>query len=52
MMLKIKIPPESGNRAVKDGSMAKAFESLNEKIKPEAVYFSMEDGMRCAFFFL
>jgi hypothetical protein len=51
MMLKIKIPPESGNRAVKDGTMAKAFESLNAKIKPEAVYFSMEDGMRCAFFF-
>jgi len=51
MMLKVKIPPESGNRAVKDGTMAKAFETLNEKFKPEAAYFSMEDGMRCAYFF-
>ena len=47
MMLKIKIPPESGNRAMKDGSLAKAFQVLNEKLNPEATYFSMEDGMRC-----
>lgn len=51
MMLKIKIPPEAGNRAVADGSMVKAFESLKAKLKPEAIYFSMEDGMRCVFVF-
>jgi hypothetical protein len=51
MMLKIKIPPDSGNRAARDGSMAKAFQSLKERVNPEAAYFSMEDGMRCAYFF-
>lgn len=50
MMLKIKIPVEHGNRAVADGSMVKAFQVLKEKLKPEATYFAMEDGMRCAFF--
>lgn len=49
MMLKIKIPVEHGNRAAKDGSMVKAFQSLIEKLKPEATYFFLEDGMRCAY---
>ena len=49
MMLKVKIPPEHGNRAAKDGSMQKAFQSLREKLKPEATYFSMDEGMRCAY---
>ena len=51
MLLKIKFPPESGSRAVRDGSMGKAFNALQEKLKPEAAYFSMEDGMRCAYLF-
>ena len=49
MMLRIKFPPESGSRAVQDGSMAKAFQTLKEKLNPEAAYFSMEDGMRAAY---
>ena len=51
MILKIKIPPDSGNRAAQDGSMAKAFQNLKEQLNPEAAYFSMEDGMRCAYIF-
>jgi hypothetical protein len=50
-MLKIKFPPNSGSRAVKDGSMAKAFQMLKQQLNPEAAYFSMEDGMRCAYIF-
>ena len=49
MMLKIKIPVEHGNRAAKDGTMVRAFDSLKKKLKPEAVYFSTDDGMRCAY---
>ena len=49
MMMTIRIPVEHGNRAVQDGSMTKAFESLFEKLKPEATYFSMLDGLRAAF---
>jgi len=51
MMMKIKIPPESGSRSAQDGSMAKAFRTVKEQLNPEAAYFSMEDGMRCAFIF-
>lgn len=51
MMLKIKFPPDSGTRAAIDGSMVKAFQILKEQLKPEAAYFSMEDGMRCAYVF-
>ncbi|HUU25181.1 MAG TPA: hypothetical protein VMW68_06400 [Methyloceanibacter sp.] len=51
MMLKIKFPPESGNRSAKDGSMAEAFQTLKAQLNPEAAYFSMEDGMRCAYLF-
>jgi uncharacterized Fe-S cluster-containing protein len=49
LMMTIKIPVEHGNQAVKDGSMAKAFENLMDKIKPEAAYFSMLDGYRAAY---
>jgi hypothetical protein len=51
MMMKIKFPPESGNRAAQDGSMAKAFQTLKARLNPEAAYFCMEDGMRCAYLF-
>jgi hypothetical protein len=51
MMLKIKFPPDSGSRAVQDGSMVKAFQMLKQQLNPEAAYFSMEDGMRCAYIF-
>ena len=51
MLLRIKIPVEHGNRAARDGSMAKAFESIFDKLKPEAAYFSMEYGLYTAYFF-
>ena len=50
MMLKILIPVEHGNRAAKDGSMKQALDNLFEELKPEAAYFVMEDGDRCAIF--
>jgi len=51
MMLKILIPTESGNDAVKDGSLAKLFEAAIAKLKPEASYFVAQDGVRSAMFF-
>ena len=50
MMMKIRIPVEHGNQAVQDGSMTRAFEAIQEKLKPEAAYFFMDDGLRTALF--
>jgi hypothetical protein len=34
MMLKIVIPTETGNQAIKDGSLHKIFEATMSKLKP------------------
>ena len=51
MLLKIKIPTEQGNRAIKDGSLGKILEATVTKLKAEAAYFIAEDGRRCALIF-
>jgi hypothetical protein len=51
MMLKIKIPTEHGNRAVKDGSLPKILEATMGKLKPEAAYFVADNGLRTAMIF-
>jgi hypothetical protein len=48
MMLQIVIPTETGNQAIKDGSLHKAFEATMSKLKPEAAYFFPEHGLRSA----
>ena len=48
MMLKIVIPTETGNHAIKDGSLQKSFEAIMGKLKPEAAYFFPEHGLRSA----
>lgn len=50
-MMKVGIPVEKGNTAVRDGSLQRLFESLAKKIQPEAVYFTAIDGKRTALFF-
>ena len=51
MMLKITVPTDVGNRAFKDGSLAKAIEATMNKLKPEASYFLANHGHRCAMLF-
>ncbi|MFY2824167.1 hypothetical protein [Ruegeria sp. MALMAid1280] len=51
MMLKVQIPPEAGSKAIQEGKMGQIFSDLMQKIKPEAAYFSQEDGVRTAYFF-
>lgn len=48
MMLKISIPVEAGNNAIKDGSLPSTIQGLIERLKPEASYFFPEDGQRTA----
>jgi hypothetical protein len=48
MMLQIVIPTETGNKAIKDGSLHKILEAAMSKLKPEAAYFLPEHGLRSA----
>ena len=45
-LVKISIPVEGGNDAVKNGSMAKILAESMEKVKPEAAYFYTDEGKR------
>ncbi|MCJ7529188.1 MAG: hypothetical protein MUO37_14030 [Methyloceanibacter sp.] len=51
MLLKVKMPTEQGNQAVKDGSLGKILEATIGRLKAEAAYFIAEDGLRCALIF-
>ncbi|MCB1488270.1 MAG: hypothetical protein KDJ88_12535 [Bauldia sp.] len=50
MMLKVQIPPDTGNQAIKAGDQGKIFEEMIDKMKPEATYFTQEDGLRTVYF--
>jgi hypothetical protein len=48
MMLKVSMPVEAGNAAVKNGSLKKIIGETIERLKPEAAYFLADNGMRTA----
>ena len=48
MMMKVTLPNDGGNRAIKDGSMPKIVGDTLAKLKPEAAYFGLEGGQRTA----
>jgi hypothetical protein len=50
MLMKVSIPVESGNRAIKDGSLGTIVQAAMERLKPEAAYFFAEDGRRTSLF--
>jgi hypothetical protein len=52
MMMKVGIPNEAGNKAVKDGTIGKIMAQFTEEHRPEAAYFTTENGERTAMFFL
>jgi len=51
MMLRVRINTASGNEAIKSGTMAKLIGDFTERAKPEAAYFTVDNGQRTAFFF-
>ena len=51
VMMRVCIPVEVGNAAIKDGSLPKTFQHFMEAMKPEAAYFVAEAGERTAYFF-
>jgi hypothetical protein len=50
MMMKVSIPVEAGNRGVKEGILPKTVMAFVDQAKPEASYFTAENGKRPAFF--
>lgn len=48
MLLNVKIPHEEFNKAVRDGSVGRKLRRILEDTKPEAVYFTEQNGQRGA----
>jgi hypothetical protein len=48
MLMNIKLPHQPFNAAVKDGSAGAKLSRILEAIKPEAVYFTEQNGQRGA----
>jgi hypothetical protein len=46
MMLRWTVDVEAGNRAIKDGSLAKILEATLKQLKPEAAYYMAQNGKR------
>jgi hypothetical protein len=51
-LMKVGIPVEAGNKAVKAGKLGATIQSILAELKPEAAYFSAENGMRGGYIFL
>lgn len=51
-LVKVSMPVEAGNAAIKDGSLPKKIQSILAEQKPEAAYFYEEDGRRTGAIFL
>ena len=49
MLMTVSIPVEAGNAAVRKGNLGPTIQSILADLKPEAAYFSEEDGQRTGF---
>ncbi|MER7928392.1 MULTISPECIES: hypothetical protein [unclassified Streptomyces] len=51
MMLKASMDTEKANDAIRNGTLGKLIQESMEQIKPEAAYFTAENGKRTALMF-
>ena len=51
-LVKVNIPVEARNGAAKAGKLGTTIQSILADLKPEAVYFTDDNGQRTAFLFL
>ena len=49
MMLRVSIPVETGNLAAQNGSLGSTIERILADLKPEAAYFSEDQGERTGY---
>ena len=52
LLMKVQMPGTEGNAAIIDGTLASTIGSILADLKPEAVYFAEENGLRTAFVFV
>jgi hypothetical protein len=52
VLLKVNIPVESGNAAAKAGKLGAIIQTILADLKPEAVYFTDDNGQRTGLLFL
>ena len=51
-LIKVSIPVEAGNAAAKAGKLGATIQSILADMKPEAVYFTDDNGQRTGFLFI
>jgi hypothetical protein len=51
MLLKVSIPVDTGNAAVHEGKLGSTIARILDELKPEAAYFSEDNGERTAYIF-
>lgn len=49
MLLKAQLSVEKANEAIREGRLQEAMEATLSSLKPEAAYFTVENGTRTAF---
>ncbi|MGH6848956.1 MAG: hypothetical protein ACREDD_00650 [Methylocella sp.] len=52
MLLTVEIPHEPFNTLVRNGTAGQILQRILEAIKPEAAYFTEQDGTRCGIFLI